>query len=119
MTSNALLLIMRWFELVPQGEDLLNPPPWSSNTIHFYRTKRLYAYKLDTISKRWIPIETLGNVAIFVGKNESVLFNTAEDGCYCNGAEHDFGIFHLEDKSIKEIYPFATSWRSAPSYLLS
>ncbi|KAI5650296.1 hypothetical protein M9H77_36301 [Catharanthus roseus] len=145
--GRSLLLVMRWFELVPEGEYLLNLLPWSLNTFHFYRTKTFYVYKLDVDYERWVLVESLGNVALFIGEDESVSFNIAEDGvgegerlkknsiyfsddiwekwaceydeCYYNGAGHDFGIFHLEDGSIKEIYPFVTSWRSPPSYLPS
>ncbi|KAI5675894.1 hypothetical protein M9H77_06844 [Catharanthus roseus] len=42
--------------------------------------KNFYIYKLDTNFEIWVPMERLGNVALFVGENESVSFNTAEDG---------------------------------------
>ncbi|KAE8664018.1 hypothetical protein F3Y22_tig00112857pilonHSYRG00148 [Hibiscus syriacus] len=91
-----------------------------------YRIILFHVYKLDYHGRKWVEIECLGDRALFLGGNQSVLVLTrsfpdceknsiyftddsrerVEDDFFYGG--HDMGICNLKYKSFKSIYEFSS-----------
>ncbi|XP_017244141.1 probable F-box protein At4g22060 isoform X1 [Daucus carota subsp. sativus] len=96
-----------------------------------HETLFFQVYKLDTSKKRWEEVESLGDLAYFVGANQSkslsVHGNSAYkansiyftddswDMIYWNKKHFDVGVYHMEDKSIERKILF-TSYSEPPPF---
>lgn len=117
-------------ELIEEDNPLLVP---------YYATVNFYVYVLEgaggdrdsnQTKREWIRVKSLGEKALFVGGNQSVMLEAAEDfgGCKKNSiyftddhwermeehecyGGHDMGIFFLEDSRCQDL-------SQAPKYLL-
>lgn len=89
-----------------------------------YRTTRFEVFKLNWCVAQWERMRSLGNNALFIGKNSSLALSASDfPGCVADciyytddysesnyddvHGEHDLGIFKLEDGSIEPLpcYP--------------
>lgn len=110
---------MRYIELVLEVVEYI-----FRHTITHFRTRKFYVYELDFDYERWVPIESLGNMALSLGGNDPVSHNTIEDNVeeggslkknsinfvdefwdnkpyeneelVCSAVNYDCGIFNLE-----------------------
>ncbi|XP_045830834.1 uncharacterized protein LOC123922134 [Trifolium pratense] len=117
-------------EVVYEGSNL----SYEGYEICPYRTKHFSVYKLDFVKKRWEKINSLDGGAIFVGANESK-FVTANSGCEGNSiyfsddrweemnldysyGGHDWGIFNLQNSSVKFLAPDANKMDPPPIWMV-
>jgi hypothetical protein len=117
-------------EVVYEGSNLSN----EGDEVCPYRTKHFSVYKLDFVKKRWEKIKCLNGGVIFVGVNESK-FVAKNLGCegnliyfsddrweemnldYSYGG-HDWGVFDLQDSSIKFLAPYANKMDPPPIWMV-
>lgn len=93
--------------------------------VPYYQTVNFYVYVLgdsNQTKREWIGVKSLGEKALFVGGNQSVMLEAAEDfgGCKKNSiyftddhwermeehecyGGHDMGIFYLEDSTLEDL----------------
>ncbi|KAL2470283.1 DUF295 domain-containing protein [Abeliophyllum distichum] len=87
-----------------------------------YKTVRFDVYKLDSKQKKWLEVESLNDIALFVGGNHSALLQVKEyPGCKANAiyftddywdrmdediyyGGHDMGVFNMRDESIEPFF---------------
>ncbi|XP_062003445.1 putative F-box protein At4g17565 [Rosa rugosa] len=99
-----------------------------------YRTLQFYVFKLNFAANKWEKVECLPNCALFLGGSQSISLSTKDvSGCEENSiyftddrwdeiellgdtdsyGGHDMGVYNLEDKVVKQFYPF-DKWRIDP-----
>ncbi|XP_004507243.1 F-box/kelch-repeat protein KIB1-like [Cicer arietinum] len=99
-----------------------------------YRTKHFNVYKLDFQKKSWEKIKCLDGQVLFVGANESTLVDASrfDDGNliyfsddrweemnldYSYGG-HDWGVFNLQDESVKFFAPDVNKMDPPPIWMV-
>ncbi|GAU36669.1 hypothetical protein TSUD_15820 [Trifolium subterraneum] len=115
-------------EVVYEGSNL----SYEGNEVCPYRTKHFSVYKL--VKTRWEKIKSLDGGVIFVGVNESkfVAKNSGYEGNLIYFSDdrweemnlddsyggHDWGVFNLEDSSIKFLAPYANKMDPPPIWMV-
>jgi hypothetical protein len=117
-------------EVVYEGYNL----SYESDEVCPYRTKHFSLYKLDFVKKSWEKIKCLNGGVIFVGVNEFKFVSTSS-GCeenliyfsddrweemnldYSYGG-HDWGVFNLQDSSIKFLAPHSNKMVPPPIWMV-
>ncbi|XP_058751005.1 uncharacterized protein LOC131624023 [Vicia villosa] len=100
-----------------------------------YRTKHFNMYKLDLVKRKWEKIKSLDGQVVFVGANESKLMDASKCGNkesliyfsddrweemnldYSYGG-HDWGVFNLQDSSVKFFAPYANKMDPPPIWMV-
>lgn len=100
-----------------------------------YRTKHFNVYKLDLVKRKWEKVKSLDGQVVFVGANESKLmdaFKCKNEGNsiyfsddrweemnldYSYGG-HDWGVFNLQDSSVKLLAPYANKMDPPPIWMV-
>ncbi|KAE8698325.1 putative Adenine nucleotide alpha hydrolases-like superfamily protein [Hibiscus syriacus] len=91
-----------------------------------YRTFLFHVYKMDFKELKWVEMDTLGDRALFLGRNQLASVSTRcflncekdciyfSDDCweridedYLYGG-HDMGIYNLKDGSLKPVFEFSS-----------
>ncbi|KAI5682319.1 hypothetical protein M9H77_03547 [Catharanthus roseus] len=65
--EESLPLVLRWIEIFHKVEEY-----FFLHTITHYQTKKFYVYKLNSDFETRVPAERVGNVALLLGRNESL-----------------------------------------------
>ncbi|XP_058742283.1 putative F-box protein At5g55150 [Vicia villosa] len=100
-----------------------------------YRTKHFNVYKLDLVKKKWEKVKFLDGQVVFVGANESKLMDASkckneENSIYFSDDRweemnldylyggHDWGVFNLEDSSVRFLTPYANKMDPPPIWVV-
>lgn len=139
ISEGEFLLVKRYIgnfvnadgEVVYEGESLS-----SEGEICPYKTKHFVVYKLDFIKNRWEKLKTLHGRILFLGANESMaLHSRASLGCEANSiyftddrwqemnldysyGGHDWGVFSLQDSTIKLLAPYRNKMNPPPIWVV-
>ncbi|XP_022132926.1 F-box protein SKIP23-like [Momordica charantia] len=121
-SGNEVLLVTRYLDIVNDAMD-------DDRRSVIYRTVRFEVFRMEWDGPRWEKVESLDEMAVFVGENSSIAFSAADfsgisgnciyytddysendyDG---DGEEPDMGIFRLGLESVEELPYYSGSSHS-------
>ena len=103
--------------MVVRGWDEFSKTTVGNESLYGHKTDVFYIFKLEESTKRWWRVFSLGNYVLVVGYNSSIWkpsFADDEGNCARNciyytdhdwGCGHDIGVFNLEDRKCKQLFP--------------
>lgn len=120
--GHELLLVTRYLDIVNDAMD-------DELISLIYRTVRFEVFRMEWEGPRWEKVESLDEMALFVGENSSVAFSAAdsagisgnciyytddysENDYQGEGEEPDMGIYRLCDGSVQPLPYYSGSSRS-------
>ncbi|XP_061376185.1 F-box protein At4g35733-like [Gastrolobium bilobum] len=134
ISEGDLLLVKRYIgNFVNADGEVLKEEP---DTVCLYRTKHFIVYKLDLRKIKWQKIRSLRNKVLFLGANESTSVpSQALSGYEANSiyftddrweemnldwsyGGHDWGVFNLQNKSVKLFTPYEIKINSPPIWVV-